>query len=154
MRGLAIPFAAIAALGCSGTHAAPPGALPAPPSLQAGFLEVPPRTVTLHGAPVSIDATARLFYNFIPADDDPSDKPLVVLFNGFADDIVRAYGTGPMTVVLGGDVVANPSSFTRFASLLYVEPRQSGRPTRPIARRASSTSTSTRRTSCSACSRF
>jgi serine carboxypeptidase len=125
-RSAMAPFAAIAALGCSGTHASPPDAAPAPVTLQAGFLEIPPRTVTLHGAPVSIDATARLFYNFIPADDDPADKPLVVLFNGFADDIVRAYGTGPMTVVLGGDVVANPSSFTRFANLLYVEPREAG----------------------------
>jgi Serine carboxypeptidase len=115
-----------AATGCARTPSPTPGATPAAVAVQAGFLAIPPRTVTVEGQPVSIDATGLLFYNFIPAAEDPADKPVIVLFNGFADDIVRAYGTGPMTVVLGGDVVPNPSSFTRFANLLYVEPRQAG----------------------------
>ena len=88
-----------AATGCARTPSPTPGPTPAAIAVQAGFLEVPPRTVTVEGQPVSIDATGLLFYNLRPADEDPADKPVIVLFNGFADDIVRAYGTGPMTVV-------------------------------------------------------
>jgi hypothetical protein len=102
---------------------APP---PAEIDLEAGFLEVPPRIVTVHGQTVSIEATARLFYNLRPADQSPETKPIFILFNGFADDIVRAYGTGPTTVDDSGAVVSNPSSLTRIANLVYVEPRQAG----------------------------
>jgi hypothetical protein len=94
--------------------------------VEAGFLDVPARDVTIDGQPASIEAEARLFYNLRPADESPGDKPIIVLFNGFADDMVRAFGTGPTTVQEGGAVVSNPSSYTRFANLLYVEPRQAG----------------------------
>ena len=118
---------AAGALALLGLHCASPAASgPAPVGPEAGFLEVPARDVTLAGKPVSLAETARLFYNLRPADDDPADKPILILFNGFADDMVRPYGTGPTTVVEGGAVVANPSSFTRFANLVYVEPRQAG----------------------------
>jgi hypothetical protein len=95
-------------------------------TMQAGFAQAPPRTVSLKGQPFTIEATGHLFYNLWPADESPEPKPIVILFNGFADDIVRAYGTGPQTVTLGGDVAANPASYTRFANLIYVEPRQAG----------------------------
>jgi carboxypeptidase C (cathepsin A) len=94
--------------------------------VEAGFLEVPARNVTVKGTAVSIEATERLFYNLRPADENPESKPIFILFNGFADDIVRAYGTGPTTVTEGGNVVANSSSLTRLANLVYVEPRQAG----------------------------
>jgi hypothetical protein len=105
---------------------APQGPVPDPVVAEAGFVEAPARTVMLQHGPASIDATARLFHDFRPADESPESAPIVVLFNGFADDIVRAYGTGPTTVAMGGDVVDNPASLTRFANLLYVEPRQAG----------------------------
>jgi pimeloyl-ACP methyl ester carboxylesterase len=92
----------------------------------AGFIDVPPRTVSLHGRSISIDATARLFANFWPADETPENKPLFILFNGFAADVVRGFGTGPATVDESGNVVANPTSFTQIANLLYIDPRQSG----------------------------
>jgi hypothetical protein len=117
------------ALALLGLHcASAPATAPVPVAVapEAGFLEVPARDVTLAGAPVSIAATGRLFYSLRTADADPAGKPILILFNGFADDIVRPYGTGPMTVAEGGAVVANPSSFTRFANLVYVEPRQAG----------------------------
>jgi hypothetical protein len=116
-------------LACS---AAPKSSAPTPPvpvtevALEAGFLDVPPRHVTVKGEPVSIEATGRLFYNLRPADQSPESKPIFILFNGFADDIVRAYGTGPTTVVEGGAVEPNPSSLTSLANLVYVEPRQAG----------------------------
>jgi Serine carboxypeptidase len=125
MRGLAVAPLALLAFHCGDTNRGPP---PSPPSIQleAGFLVVPPREVTLHGAPVQIAAEARLFYNLRPADDAPETKPILFFSNGFADDIVRAYGTGPTTVVEGGAVVASSASFTRFANLVYIEPRQAG----------------------------
>jgi pimeloyl-ACP methyl ester carboxylesterase len=102
------------------------GGSDAPLQAWAGFIDVPPRNVSLHGRAVSIDATARLFANFWPADETPENKPLFILFNGFAADVVRGFGTGPMTVDANGNVAPNPTSFTQIANLLYVDPRQSG----------------------------
>lgn len=102
----------------------PDPALPMAP--EAGFLDVPARDVTARGQPVHLAATARLFYNLHPADEAPEDKPIFVLFNGFAAEIVRAFGTGPTTVAEGGEVVANPASLTKIANLVYLDPRQSG----------------------------
>lgn len=93
---------------------------------EAGFVELAPRDVVLHGRSVSLTATSKLFWNFRPADSEPADKPLIVLFNGFASDVVRAFGTGPTTVEPDGTVVPNPDSLTRVANLLYIDPRQSG----------------------------
>ncbi len=128
MRRAAPLILSACAVACGQPASAPAApAMSAPPvSVEAGFVEVPARDVTLKGTPVRIDATGRLFYNFRPADDDPTDKPIFFLFNGFAAEIVRAFGTGPTTVAEGGAVVANPTSYTHFANLVYVEPRQAG----------------------------
>jgi hypothetical protein len=75
---------------------------------------------------VSIGATAHLFYNLRPADTGAATKPIFFMSNGFTAETVRAFGTGPTTVVPGGDVVANPTSLTHFANLVYLEPRQAG----------------------------
>jgi pimeloyl-ACP methyl ester carboxylesterase len=97
-----------------------------PIDAQAGLLELSPRNVVIHGHAVSLAATSKIFYNFRPADTDAEHKPLIVLFNGFASDVVRAFGTGPSTVAPDGTVVPNPDSLTRFANLLYIDPRQAG----------------------------
>lgn len=102
---------------------AAPATFPAP---IAGFLDVPARAVKVHGVETEIAARARLFYNFIPAEKDPEHAPIFVLFNGFSAEVVRAYGTGPMQVVEGGDVAPNDAALSRFANLLYVDPRQAG----------------------------
>ena len=93
---------------------------------EAGFLTVPPRDVVVHGSPVRIDAEARLFYTFAPADSAPETRPILVVSNGFSARIVRAYGMGPTTVRADGSVVANPDSLTRFANVVWIDPRQSG----------------------------
>lgn len=93
---------------------------------EAGFSTVPPREVVTQGKRVRIDAEARLFFNLIPAATSPEDAPLFVFFNGFSAEVVRAFGTGPSTVAEGGAVVPNPSSLTRVANLLYMDPRQAG----------------------------
>jgi hypothetical protein len=129
MKPVAFLALALLAVACSSKSSAPsaaPDSSVAKVTLEAGFLEVPARNVTVKGAAVSIEATGRLFYNLRPADESPEQKPIFILFNGFADDIVRAYGTGPTTVNTSGAVVANPTSLTSLANLVYVEPRQAG----------------------------
>lgn len=93
---------------------------------EAGFLDVPPRDVTVKGQPVHLAATARLFYNLRPADEGAESRPIFILFNGFAAEIVRAFGTGPVTVAEGGEITPNPASLTKIANLVYLEPRQAG----------------------------
>ncbi len=95
-------------------------------SPEAGFVDVPPRTVTLAGRSVTIGATARLFYNEWPAAREPQSAPIVFLSNGFTAETVRAFGTGPMTVDVSGAIVPNPTPLTALANLVYLEPRQAG----------------------------
>jgi pimeloyl-ACP methyl ester carboxylesterase len=111
-------------LGCSASQPTSPES----PALQdeAGFSEILPRDVLVHGRPIALAATSKIFYNFRTADASASTRPLIVLFNGFASDVVRAFGTGPATVEPDGSVVPNPDSLTRVANLLYIDPRQSG----------------------------
>ncbi|MEO7328942.1 MAG: hypothetical protein ABI193_10210 [Minicystis sp.] len=117
------------ALGALSLHCGssePPSVAAAPVEPEAGFLDVPAREVTLKGKSITIAAEARLFYNLLPADEAPETKPILVFFNGFAAEIVRAFGTGKSTVAEGGAVIDNPATLTRFANLLYVDPRQAG----------------------------
>jgi Serine carboxypeptidase len=111
--------------GCGSEHGEG-GTAPRALVSEAGFVELAPRPVSIQGRAVSLAATSKIFYNFRPAGSGAADKPLIVLFNGFASDVVRAFGTGPTTVEADGSVVQNPNSLTRFANLLYVEPRQAG----------------------------
>ena len=92
----------------------------------AGFIDVPPRDVTVHGTAISITSTARLFVSFRPAATNPGTSPIVFLWNGYAAEIVRAFGTGPMGVSSSGVVTTNPTPLTSVANLVYVDPRQSG----------------------------
>ena len=131
MLRVALALGSLLALACS---SAPSGVSPhhddaggaVASAIEAGFLDVPSRDVTLKGQPVHIAADARLFYNFRAADEHPETRPVIFLFNGFAAEIVRAFGTGPTTVAEGGAVVPNPASLARFANLVYLEPRQAG----------------------------
>lgn len=111
--------------GCGSEHGASSAQRAALVS-EAGFVGLAPRQVSIQDRAVSLAAMSQIFYNFRPADAGPEQKPLIVLFNGFASDVVRAFGTGPTTIEADGSVVANPSSLTRFANLLYIEPRQAG----------------------------
>ena len=110
--------------GCGAEHGK--GGPAMAPGDEAGFVELAPRQVSIADRAVPLAATSKIFYNFRTADSEAEDKPLIVLFNGFASDVVRAFGTGPTTVAAGGGVEKNPNSLTRFANLLYIEPRQAG----------------------------
>lgn len=98
----------------------------APIAAEAGFEDLAPRAVTVHERAVTLAAMSKIFYNFRPADTDAGTRPVIVLFNGFASDVVRAFGTGPNSVGLDGSIAPNPHSLTRIANLLYIEPRQAG----------------------------
>ena len=112
-------------LGCASQHG-PVASDAVASSSEAGFIELAPREIEIHDEPVSLAATSKIFYNFRPATSAAEEKPVIVLFNGFASDVVRAFGTGPTTVEADGSVVTNPDSLTRFANLLYIDPRQAG----------------------------
>jgi hypothetical protein len=94
---------------------------------EIGFFDVPAQ-------PTAARYEARLFYVFEPADVDPAGKPLVVLFNGgpglATTPALLAYGTGRRTIDPAADAGAiandNPSRWTTFANLLYIDARQTG----------------------------
>jgi Serine carboxypeptidase len=102
---------------------------PSPPSwsAEAGFIDLPPQ-------PTSARYPARMFYDFQPADVEPTAKPLFVFFNGGPGDptssILLVRGTGRTTLIPDPDggiaPVANPASWTRFGNLLYLDERLAG----------------------------
>lgn len=120
-RTKAAGFVCALGLACG---AAPTGA-PPKPSPSAGFLLSPARDVTLNGKPFHLDAEARLFFDYVPADHDASHKPIFLLSNGFSARIVRGFGTGPFTVAEDGSIAPNAASLTSVANLVYISPRQS-----------------------------
>lgn len=103
---------------------------------EAGFLAIAAHTFstyklgeeTVHAAP-----EARMWYAFRPADDDPIDKPLAVFFNGgpgYSSAALFGANTNAITLdpdVAGDAVLAdNPARWTRFANVLYIDPRGAG----------------------------
>ena len=98
-----------------------------PPTVEAGFLEVPAQ-------PGAAAHEARLFYSFHPAEEAPEKAPLLVFFNGGPGSATSAgllaFGTGPFTLsttMKPGDApVENPHRMSRFAHLLYLDARHTG----------------------------
>ena len=98
-----------------------------PYATEIGFLDVPPQAT---GATYP----ARIFYAFQPADEDAAHKPLVVFSNGGPGDATTrgflVYGTGRTTIDVNAAPlaapIANQSSWTAFANLLYLDARQTG----------------------------
>jgi hypothetical protein len=91
---------------------------------EAGFLELPV-------LPVGAQSVGRLFYSFHSA-PHPDEAPLLVFFNGGpgspTSSILMAFGTGPYTLdpSAEGPPHENPSSYAKFANLLYIDTRQAG----------------------------
>lgn len=130
--GLLLPVAVL--LGSGGCSAAPldsPETISAPlpplPRAEAGFVDVPHPEEGRAGH-------ARLFYSFHAADERPSEKPLLVFFNGgpgsATSQTLLSFGTGRVTIDTSlppeDCLVPNDRSFTRFANLLYVDERDVG----------------------------
>jgi hypothetical protein len=94
---------------------------------EVGFFDVPAQ-------PTAATYEARLFYVFQPADADAAHKPIFVLSNGGPGSATTAglvaYGTGRYSLdanaEAGAPPAVNPSSWTSFANLLYIDSRQAG----------------------------
>ncbi len=75
---------------------------------------------------------AMMWYNFQPADEDPREKPLFVLYNGgpgSSSALLFLYNTAKKTgdqLFSGEGSADNETSWTQFGNLLYVDARQTG----------------------------
>jgi hypothetical protein len=76
----------------------------------------------------------RLFWAYQPADDEPEDAPLLVLFNGgpgVSSGMLLGLSTGrasfdPKLTGPDATVVDNPHSWTSLGNLLWIDARQTG----------------------------
>ncbi len=95
---------------------------------EAGLFEIEPVCYDFLDSNRCSEA-ARLFYVFQPADEQPAQKPLVLLFNGgpnFATTAgLFAYHTARYSLTTG-QVESNEHRWTKLANLLYVDARHSG----------------------------
>lgn len=99
---------------------------------RAGYIDIEPISYGRHGQSRS-SASARLFYSFRPADEDPHLAPTFVFFNGgpgYGTSFgLLPRGTGPMTIGSPNDdtaLVTNQWSWTQMGNLLYIDTRQAG----------------------------
>lgn len=100
----------------------------------SGYIDIEPVAYTINlGRTEYQSSSARLFYSFFPADNDPDEAPLFVFFNGgpgFATSGgLLSFGTAPHTI--GTDLTTptlerNPSSWAQMGNLLYIDTRQTG----------------------------
>ncbi|MEM9691013.1 MAG: hypothetical protein AAGA56_00575 [Myxococcota bacterium] len=99
---------------------------------EAGFLEVPTRTVS----DVLVDPSRRLarprsriFYSFRPADVDGATAPLIVLFNGgpgsATSSLLMSFNTGPVTLdpakTGGAPFASTDAPWTEHFHLLFID---------------------------------
>lgn len=101
-------------------------------SPEAGYLDVDGASYQLgpQGGAVELTSSpARLFYSFHPAEDDPGDAPLVVLFNGgpgVSTGVLLAGNTAPQALQDDLTAAINPTPWTAIGHLLYVDARNTG----------------------------
>ncbi len=104
------------------------------PSAEAGFVEIEPTSyeAVLELAGTLSSERTRLFYSFIPADENAKQKPLFVFFNGGPGStsmFLFSCGTGRYSIE-PDDLAALPKpnshSFTRLGNLLYIDSRHAG----------------------------
>lgn len=115
-----------------------PDTAPPQPTLipEAGFVEIEPVDYVIRNAgrvKQFTSSEARIWYAFQPADEAPETKPLAIFFNGgpgCSSSLLFGFNTGLLTVdprLTGGlPRVPNPTSWTRFANLLYIDARETG----------------------------
>jgi hypothetical protein len=104
------------------------------PVQQVGFIELEPAryTAPLEGPEEMRSHRTRLFYSFIPAEEDAKSKPVFVFFNGgpgFTSMLLFSFGTGPLTLSADDWAAAplvNTHSFTKLGNLLYIDARHAG----------------------------
>ncbi|HEY8374940.1 MAG TPA: hypothetical protein VIK91_00570, partial [Nannocystis sp.] len=99
---------------------------------EAGFFDIEPVTYDLGppDSPLTLTSSpARLFYSFHPADHDPGDAPLLVLFNGgpgVSTGLILAGNTAPQTLTDALEAAPSPAPWTAIGHLLYLDARNTG----------------------------
>lgn len=99
---------------------------------EAGFVDVEVVDYTLgegDAAAAMTSSPARLFFSFHPADDDPGDAPLLLLFNGgpgVSTGLLMTGNTGPKTLTDALTAADNPTSWTALGHVLHVDARNTG----------------------------
>jgi choice-of-anchor A domain-containing protein len=107
---------------------------------EAGFIDISATTYNAEGSSRS-SPEHRIWYSFQPASVQPKKKPLAVFFNGGPGSATSAYlfsfntstltldpckVGGPSCTVGATKAVFNPSTWTQFANLLYVDAPAAG----------------------------
>jgi choice-of-anchor A domain-containing protein len=103
---------------------------------EAGFLEIPGATYKAEGQ-TRTSPTHRIWYSFQPALNQPKTKPLAVFFNGGPGSATSGYlfsfntssftldpckvNGAPACNATPGTIAFNPSRWTQFANLLYID---------------------------------
>ncbi len=99
------------------------------PAPEAGFIQIAGGGYTSENCG-RVSPTHRIWYSFQPASVSPETKPVAVLFNGGPGAATSAglfdFNTAPWTLdpakVPGTvQIQANPSTWTQFANLLYID---------------------------------
>ena len=102
-----------------------------PLEFESGYIELESVSYTLNFVEEKT-GRAKMWYNFQPADENPEEKPLFVLFNGgpgSASALIFLYNTAKKTgdqFFSGEDVADNESNWNKMGNLLYVDARQTG----------------------------
>ena len=98
---------------------------------ESGFIYLEENSYTLSNKS-NKSGKAKMWYYFQPANKDPQDKPLFVLYNGgpgSSSSLIFLYNTSKKTAdqaFAGEGVADNQWDWNRFGNLLYVDARQTG----------------------------
>jgi hypothetical protein len=109
------------------------------PVATAGFIELEPADYSYapgfdpNERAGRTSSSAKLFYSFVPASQEPRSAPVFVFFNGgpgsATTGFLRVYGTGPYTLDAdAADAVPlqNAYSWATLGNLLYIDSRLAG----------------------------
>ena len=98
---------------------------------ESGFIDLEENSYTLSNKS-SKSGRAKMWYDFQPANKDPQDKPLFVLYNGgpgSSSSLIFLYNTSRKTAdqaFAGEGVADNKWNWNKIGNLLYIDARQTG----------------------------
>ena len=98
---------------------------------ESGFIDLEENSYTLNNRSAS-SGKAKMWYYFQPANKDPENKPLFVLYNGgpgSSSSLIFLYNTSKKTAdqaFAGEGVADNQWDWNKLGNLLYVDARQTG----------------------------
>ena len=98
---------------------------------ESGFIDLEANNYTLSNESKQ-SGRAKMWYDFQPADENPEDKPLFVLYNGgpgSSSSLIFLYNTSKKTAdqaFAGEGVADNQWNWNQLGNLLYIDARQTG----------------------------